>query len=112
MPAAVAAAAALQPSFVWEACCRPAFLVGLGGQGSPEQFDGRQPRNGVEVARLGRLRKPGLPMLFITGFADTAVLAAQANSHHILQKPFYTADWWRRSKEHCEQRPDSVVEAR
>jgi PAS domain S-box-containing protein len=48
--------------------------------------------NGVEVARLGRLRKPGLPILFITGFADTAVLAAEANSHHILQKPFYTAD--------------------
>jgi signal transduction histidine kinase/CheY-like chemotaxis protein len=48
--------------------------------------------SGVEVARLGRLKRPGLPILFITGFADTAVLAAEANSHHILQKPFYTAD--------------------
>jgi PAS domain S-box-containing protein len=47
---------------------------------------------GVEVARLGRLKRPRLPILFITGFADTAVLAAEANSHHILQKPFYTAD--------------------
>jgi DNA-binding response OmpR family regulator len=33
-----------------------------------------------------------LPILFITGFADTVGLAAEANSHHILQKPFYTAD--------------------
>jgi CheY-like chemotaxis protein len=48
--------------------------------------------NGVAIARLGRLKRPGLPILFITGFADTAVLAAEANSHHILQKPFYTAD--------------------
>jgi PAS domain S-box-containing protein len=48
--------------------------------------------NGVEVARLGRLRRPNLPILFITGFADTAALAAEADSDHILQKPFYTAD--------------------
>jgi len=27
-----------------EACCRPAFLVGLGGQGRPDQFDGGQPQ--------------------------------------------------------------------
>jgi hypothetical protein len=33
-----------------------------------------------------------LPILFITGFADTAALAAETNSHHILRKPFYTAD--------------------
>ena len=48
--------------------------------------------NGVEIARLGRLKRPGLPILFVTGFADTAVLAAEASSHHILRKPFYTAD--------------------
>jgi CheY-like chemotaxis protein len=48
--------------------------------------------NGVEVARLGRLKRPRLPILFITGFADTALLAAEADSQHILQKPFYTAD--------------------
>ena len=48
--------------------------------------------NGVEVARLGRLKKPHLPILFVTGFADTAVLAAEVNSRHILRKPFYTAD--------------------
>jgi DNA-binding response OmpR family regulator len=48
--------------------------------------------NGVAIARLGRLKRPGLPILFVTGFADTAVLAAEASSHHILRKPFYTAD--------------------
>jgi signal transduction histidine kinase/CheY-like chemotaxis protein len=48
--------------------------------------------DGVEVARLGRLKRPRLPILFITGFADTAFLAGAADSHHILQKPFYTAD--------------------
>src|SRR5262249_34207528 len=48
--------------------------------------------NGVEFARLARLKRPPLPILSITGFADTAVLAAEANSHHILRKPFYTAD--------------------
>ena len=48
--------------------------------------------DGVETARLGRLKRPRLPILFITGFADTAFLAAEANSRHILQKPFYTAD--------------------
>ena len=36
--------------------------------------------------------RPRLPILFITGFADTAVLAGEANSHYILRKPFYTAD--------------------
>ena len=46
--------------------------------------------NGVEVARLRRLSRPGLPILFVTGFADTAVLAAQTNSELILRKPFTT----------------------
>jgi CheY-like chemotaxis protein len=48
--------------------------------------------NGLEVARLGRLRRPGLPILFVTGFADTAVLAAETTSDHILRKPFTVAD--------------------
>jgi PAS domain S-box-containing protein len=48
--------------------------------------------NGVEVARLGRLKRPRLPILFITGFADTAVLATETGEDHFLQKPFYTAD--------------------
>jgi CheY-like chemotaxis protein len=48
--------------------------------------------NAVEIARLGRLKRPRLPILFVTGFADTAALTAEVNSHHILRKPFYTAD--------------------
>jgi CheY-like chemotaxis protein len=48
--------------------------------------------NGVEIARFGRVKRPRLPILFITGFADTALLAAEANSQHILRKPFYTTD--------------------
>ena len=48
--------------------------------------------NGLEVARLGRLRRPGLPILFVTGFADTAVLAAEITSDHILRKPFTVVD--------------------
>jgi DNA-binding response OmpR family regulator len=44
------------------------------------------------LARLGRLRRPSLPILFVTGFADTAVLAAETPSDRILRKPFTVAD--------------------
>jgi DNA-binding response OmpR family regulator len=48
--------------------------------------------NGLDVARLARLRRPGLPTLFVTGFADTTVLAAEASADHILRKPFTVAE--------------------
>jgi PAS domain S-box-containing protein len=48
--------------------------------------------NGVEVARRARLSRPGLPILFVTGFANTAALAAQTNSELILRKPFRTTE--------------------
>jgi DNA-binding response OmpR family regulator len=48
--------------------------------------------NGVEVARRARLSRPGLPILFVTGFANTAALAAQTNSELILRKPFRTIE--------------------
>jgi CheY-like chemotaxis protein len=48
--------------------------------------------NGIEVARLGRLSRPGLPILFVTGFANTAALAVQTNSDLILRKPFRTTE--------------------
>ena len=48
--------------------------------------------NGVETARLSRFRRPGLPIMLMTGFADTEVLGAETSADHILQKPFYTAD--------------------
>jgi signal transduction histidine kinase/ActR/RegA family two-component response regulator len=44
--------------------------------------------NGIEVARLVRRNWPRLGILFVTGFADTAVLAADAAGDEILQKPF------------------------
>jgi DNA-binding response OmpR family regulator len=33
-----------------------------------------------------------LPILFVTGFANTAALAAQTNSELILRKPFRTTE--------------------
>jgi PAS domain S-box-containing protein len=48
--------------------------------------------NGVEVTRLARRGRPALPVLFITGFADTAMLAADATPDEILQKPYHSRD--------------------
>ena len=43
--------------------------------------------NGAEVAREVKARRPQLPVLFVTGFADTEALAS-AGGVHILRKPF------------------------
>ncbi|HEX8233567.1 MAG TPA: response regulator [Caulobacteraceae bacterium] len=43
--------------------------------------------NGAEVAREVRKRRPDLPILFVTGYADTAVLS-EAPEDEIVQKPF------------------------
>jgi signal transduction histidine kinase len=43
--------------------------------------------NGAEVARLAQARRPGLPVLFITGYAEHAPLAGIAESS-IIGKPF------------------------
>jgi signal transduction histidine kinase len=47
--------------------------------------------NGAEVAREVHARRPDLPILFITGYADTEVLAA-AGDDGILRKPFVEKD--------------------
>jgi signal transduction histidine kinase/ActR/RegA family two-component response regulator len=47
--------------------------------------------NGVEVARRARRKRPDLPILFITGFVDHAVLAGIGEAE-ILGKPFSVAD--------------------
>lgn len=47
--------------------------------------------NGVEVARAVRHSRPGLPILFVTGYADTALLAENAGPDRVLQKPFRAA---------------------
>jgi len=43
--------------------------------------------NGAEVAREVRVRRPGLPIVFVTGYADTEALAA-GGDEAILRKPF------------------------
>jgi CheY-like chemotaxis protein len=43
--------------------------------------------NGAEVAREVHARRPDLPILFVTGYADTEALSA-AGDDGILRKPF------------------------
>jgi CheY-like chemotaxis protein/anti-sigma regulatory factor (Ser/Thr protein kinase) len=47
--------------------------------------------NGVEVAQQAKQKRPGLPILFITGFVDHAALAGIEEAE-ILGKPFTLAD--------------------
>ena len=43
--------------------------------------------NGAEVARGAQTARPGLPVLFITGYADLSALAGTSEDR-IAQKPF------------------------
>jgi CheY-like chemotaxis protein len=43
--------------------------------------------NGAEVARLARAKRPKLPVLFVTGFADRTALAGISEAQ-IISKPF------------------------
>ncbi len=43
--------------------------------------------NGAEVSRLARGKRPDVPVLFVSGFADRAAMAEVPDSH-ILRKPF------------------------
>jgi CheY-like chemotaxis protein len=47
--------------------------------------------SGAEVAQEVHKRRPGLPVLFITGYADLAALKG-VGEDHIVQKPFREAD--------------------
>ncbi|HUO12521.1 MAG TPA: ATP-binding protein [Caulobacteraceae bacterium] len=42
--------------------------------------------NGAEVARAATTKRPGLPILFVTGYADLAALADAG--HPVIRKPF------------------------
>jgi DNA-binding response OmpR family regulator len=42
--------------------------------------------NGVQVARLARLKQPSLPIIFVSGYADTLALDEIGNAI-ILRKP-------------------------
>jgi CheY-like chemotaxis protein len=48
--------------------------------------------NGIETSRLARLRRPGLPIMLMTGFADSAGFTTQTIAEHVLQKPFRPGD--------------------
>jgi CheY-like chemotaxis protein len=43
--------------------------------------------NGVEVAQQARARRPELPVLFVTGYADQTALAG-VGEERVVQKPF------------------------
>ena len=43
--------------------------------------------NGADLARQARVKRPALPILFITGFADRAALAG-ISEDRIVSKPY------------------------
>jgi signal transduction histidine kinase/CheY-like chemotaxis protein len=47
--------------------------------------------NGAELARQVRAKRPGLPMIFLTGYADTTALG-DIDEDHIIRKPFRDSD--------------------
>jgi CheY-like chemotaxis protein len=47
--------------------------------------------SGADVARLAQAKRPGLPTLFVTGFADRAALAG-INDAQIIGKPFINSE--------------------
>ncbi|MDT8329546.1 PAS domain S-box protein [Roseomonas gilardii] len=51
--------------------------------------------NGVEVAQAARSRRPQLPIMFLTGYAEAPAMAGE-NKDRILQKPFRTEELARR----------------
>ena len=49
-------------------------------------------RNGAEVARAIRAQLPDLPILFVSGYADSAALEAAVGKAPLLRKPFRPAE--------------------
>jgi DNA-binding response OmpR family regulator len=48
--------------------------------------------NGFQLAHRARALRPTLPIIYISGYADEARLAAEAMHGPVLRKPFRTAD--------------------
>ena len=46
--------------------------------------------NGAELARQAPAKRPGLPMIFLTGYADAAL--GDTDEDHIIRKPFRDGD--------------------
>jgi CheY-like chemotaxis protein len=80
---------------VLEAVDGPAGLEALAA-GSPDLMvvDFAMPgMNGAEVARAARERRPDLPIVFASGYADTAAIESVAGHNAlILRKPFRMDD--------------------
>jgi DNA-binding response OmpR family regulator len=56
--------------------------------------------NGAEVAKEVGLRRPLLPVMFVTGYADTAALrlAGEVGEDRIVQKPFRDGELTRKAR--------------
>jgi CheY-like chemotaxis protein len=48
---------------------------------------------GTELARVVRARRPGLPVLVMTGYANAPLLDGELGDAHLLKKPFRTSDF-------------------
>ena len=48
--------------------------------------------NGAEVVKAARATQPTLPILFVSGYADSAALEAATGSAPFLKKPFRPAE--------------------
>jgi CheY-like chemotaxis protein len=48
--------------------------------------------NGAEVVKAARAVQPSLPVLFVSGYADSAALEAATGSAPFLRKPFRPAE--------------------
>ena len=68
--------------------------------------------NGVETARMIRARWPQLPILFITGHAETAALADDITQQSLLRKPFVTAELEARMRQLLSDDRSNVVTLR
>lgn len=65
----------------------PAIALLVADVGLPGGIDGRQ------LAETARAARPGLPVLFVTGYSDQAGLAAaEGPGQAVMAKPFRTAE--------------------
>jgi CheY-like chemotaxis protein len=71
-------------------------------------------QSGIEVMRLAREIRPDLPMILLTGYADTGAVEAEIDAHFVLKKPYRMRDLAARlefalSGAGRQRRPDSTI---
>ena len=64
--------------------------------------------NGAEVVKAARAAQPALPILFVSGYADSAALEAAMGSAPFLRKPFRPAELALAVRNALEHRPSKV----